>query len=53
MWDFSSPTRDRTWGPTVKAPSPKHWTAREVLKLLLKKSIYKKEKGLWVRFLIS
>ena len=26
LWDLSSPTRDRTWAPAVKAPSPNHWT---------------------------
>ena len=29
LWDPSSPTRDRTWVPAVKAPSPNHWTTRE------------------------
>ena len=29
LWDLTSPTRDRTSAPTVKAPSPNHWTARE------------------------
>ena len=29
LWDHSSPTRDRTWAPAVKALSPNHWTARE------------------------
>ena len=28
--DLSSPTRDWTWAPAVKAPSPNHWTAREL-----------------------
>ena len=27
--DLSSPTRDWTRGPAVKAPSPNHWTTRE------------------------
>ena len=27
--DLSSSTRDWTWAPAVKAPSPNHWTARE------------------------
>ena len=27
--DLSSPTRDWTWAPAVKAPSPNHWTARD------------------------
>ena len=30
LWDFSSPTRDQTWGPGSEAPSPNHWTAREL-----------------------
>ena len=29
LWDLSSPTRDWTWAPTVKAQSPNHWTARD------------------------
>ena len=28
--DLSSLTRDRSWGPAVKALSPHHWTAGEV-----------------------
>ena len=27
--DLSSLTRDRIWALTVKAPSPKYWTARD------------------------
>ena len=29
LWDPSSPTRDWTRGPAVKALSPNHWMARE------------------------
>ena len=29
LWDLSSPTRNRTLVPAVKAPSPNHWTTRE------------------------
>ena len=29
LWYLSSPTRDGTQAPAVKAPSPNHWTARE------------------------
>ena len=29
VWDLNSPTRDQTWDPSVKAPSPNRWTARE------------------------
>ena len=28
--DLSSPSRDRTWAPAMKVPSPNHWTAREL-----------------------
>ena len=28
--DLISSTRDLTWGTAVKAPSPNHWTAREL-----------------------
>ena len=36
MWDFSLPTRDQMRAPSaVKAQSLNHWTAREVLALLL------------------
>ena len=31
LWDLSSPTRDWTWAPAVKAWSPNHWTARDYL----------------------
>ena len=34
LQDLGSPTRDRTRATAVKAPSPKHWTAREVPKSL-------------------
>ena len=29
LWDLSSLTRDWTWEPVVKAPSPNHYTTRE------------------------
>ena len=29
LWDLSSPTRDLTQAPAVRAPSPNPWTARE------------------------
>ena len=29
LWDLSSPTRDWTWAPAVRASSPNHWIARE------------------------
>ena len=29
MWVLSSPTRDPTWTPAVKALHPTHWTTRE------------------------
>ena len=29
LWDVSLPTKDQTWAPVVKAPSPNHWTVRE------------------------
>ena len=36
MWDFSSLTRDRTWGPpAVEAQSLNHWTAREISRSVL------------------
>ena len=30
LWDLSSPTRCWTWATVVKAPSPNHWTDREL-----------------------
>ena len=33
LWDLSSLTRDWTWATAVKAPSPNHWTARELPQL--------------------
>ena len=35
MWDFSSLTRDRTWGPLQWRQSLNHWTAREVSRSVL------------------
>ena len=32
IWDFSSPTRDRTWTPCFGRQSLNHWTGREVPK---------------------
>ena len=29
LWDFSSLTRDRTWGLRVRVQNPNHWTAKE------------------------
>ena len=29
LWDLSSLTRDGTWTPAVKVPSPNHWTTRD------------------------
>ena len=29
LWLLSSPTRNRTWTPAVKAPNPNHWTAKD------------------------
>ena len=40
LWDPSSPARDQTLAMTVKVPSPNHWTAREVPRILL----FKKDK---------
>ena len=40
MWDLSSPARDQTFAPCVGRLSCNHWTAREVLLLCLRFSIY-------------
>ena len=42
LWDLSSPTRDRTQAPAVKAPSPNHWTTREFLKAVFITSVTSK-----------
>ena len=40
LWNLSSPTRDWTWAPlTMKAPSPNHWTTRELPEFADKKAI--------------
>ena len=33
LWDLSSLTRNQTWAPWVKVPSPNYWTAREFLRV--------------------
>ena len=44
-WDLSSPTRDWTWAPAVKAPNPNHWTTRECLLLHFTDVESKDQKG--------
>ena len=39
LWDLSSPTRDRTRAPSSEAPSPNHWTAREIPDFYLKSGL--------------
>ena len=35
LWDLSSLTRDWTWAPAVRAPSPNHWTAKKFPRLII------------------
>ena len=35
LWDLSSRTTDRTQALAVNAPSPNHWTTREILNVFI------------------
>ena len=53
MWDFSSPTRDRTCTPRVGRQSFNHWTAREIPQYFIIKPIYRSSSLTQYFFLFS